>query len=37
MNDQEYAKWMWTETLKDVGKGLLIYAAIVAAYWLTIG
>lgn len=37
MNDQEYIQWMWTDTIKEVGKGLLIYGIVLAAYWLTIG
>jgi hypothetical protein len=37
MNDREFAEWIWAETLKDVGKGLLIYVVLLGAYWLTIG
>jgi hypothetical protein len=37
MNDQEYARWVWTSTLKDAGKGLLTYAVFLGTFWLTIG
>lgn len=37
MNDEEYAQWIWAETIKDLGKGLLTYAVLLGAYWLTIG
>jgi hypothetical protein len=37
MNDQEFARWVWTSTLKDVSKGLLIYSIVLGIFWLTIG
>ena len=37
MNDQEYAKWMVKDAVKQVSKGLLIYVVILATFWLTIG
>ena len=35
--DHEYAVWMWRDTLKDLGKGLLTYAVFLGTFWLTIG
>jgi uncharacterized protein YdaU (DUF1376 family) len=37
MNDQEFAKWMWQDTLKLTLQGVGIYVVLLATYWLTIG
>ena len=37
MNDQEFAKWMWTDTLKLTLQAVGIYAVLIGGYWLTIG
>ena len=37
MNDQEYAKWMVKDAVKQVSKGLLTYAVFLGTFWLTIG
>ena len=33
----EYATWIWADSLREVGKGLLIYVVLLSAFWLTIG
>jgi hypothetical protein len=37
MNDQEYLQECFVEAAREVGKGLLIYAVLLGAFWLTIG
>jgi len=39
MNDREmmdYTNWLWADTVKEVGKGLLIYAVLLGSYWLLV-
>jgi hypothetical protein len=37
MTDQEFVNWIWNDLFREVSKGLLIYAVLLGAYWLTIG
>jgi uncharacterized protein YdaU (DUF1376 family) len=37
MTDQEYARWVWTSTLKMTLQALGIYVVLLGTYWLTIG
>jgi len=35
--DQEWAEFCLKDAAREVGKGLLIYAVLLGAFWLTIG
>ena len=37
MNDQEFAKWVWRDTLKLTLQSVGIYAVLLTTFWLTIG
>lgn len=35
MEHQEFTRWIVSDTLKQVGKYLLIFGVLLGAYWLT--
>jgi hypothetical protein len=37
MNDQEYARWVWTGALKSTLQALGIYGSLLGAYWVFVG
>jgi hypothetical protein len=37
MTDQEWMRECLAEAAQHVSKGLLIYAVVLGAYWLTVG
>ena len=37
MNDQEWAQECLVDAAREVGKGLLIYAVLLGAYWALVG
>jgi len=37
MSNEEFAWWCIQDAAQEVGKGLLIYTILLAAYWLLVG
>ena len=40
MNDKElaeYSQWMWADTMKQLAQAVIIYAALLGAYWGLVG
>lgn len=37
MSNEEFAVWCVKDAAREVSKGLLIYAVVLATFWLTIG
>lgn len=37
MNNQEYSKWILTDTLKGLGLAITTYAVVLVAYWVLVG
>lgn len=36
MNEKEmieYSQWMWTDALRQVAQGVVVYAILLVAYW----
>jgi hypothetical protein len=36
MTDNEYVKWIWTDTFKELVPAVAVYVIALSAYWLFI-
>jgi len=33
----DYTNWIWADSFKQIGSGLLIYVVLLGAYWTLVG